>query len=137
MNRREIEELAVEEAGKIVFDGRVEVELEDSDPRYCLLGKHKIYVRLFPRDYCVNVSPAHITFGYHQNRRSVNCFSLWVDPDLRKVGYGRALVETMERFAKRAECRTARVIFDDNPSFWKHMKYMKRGKFRKKSFSEV
>ena len=49
--------------------------------------------------------------------------SLYLDPEFRKVGMGRAFVETREAICRDLEINLILININDNPEFWKHLDY--------------
>lgn len=74
----------------------------------------------------------HMDFWYNPFESRIDCMSLGLAEHLRGNGFGRKLVEAMEKIGKDLGCNTVRIDMNVNPSFWKHLNYQDNGAYTEK-----
>jgi len=71
-------------------------------------------------------SCSYLDFWYNKDKQRIEHINFSLKEKLKRKGFGRGLVKTMEEIGKKLCCSTSRVCLNTNPSFWNHMGY-KRG----------
>jgi GNAT superfamily N-acetyltransferase len=118
------------------FPGKTDVEIEPLEkiytPERIPTSIYFIYLKI----NCPEKKPLlslftplnGLTFFYNDFEKTIDVFGIELGENLRKKGYGRMLVETMENFGRDLGCRSVDVKFSMNDSFWKHIGYANKGK---------
>ncbi|MCA9487752.1 MAG: hypothetical protein KC516_02210 [Nanoarchaeota archaeon] len=68
-------------------------------------------------------SCSYLDFWYNSEDQRIEHINFSLKENLKGKGFGRELVETMEKIGKRLDCKTSRVCLNTNYSFWNHMGY--------------
>jgi len=136
MNECELKAKLLSELSSKKLPGKTDVTVEPFQKIYTLerisIGIYYIYLKI----NCPEKKPIlsifapfnGLSFFYHDFEKTIDVVGVDIEKNLRKKGYGRMLVETMENFGRDLGCRSVDVKFSMNDSFWKHMGYANKGK---------
>ena len=76
---------------------------------------------------------SYLDFWYNQDQERIEHVNFSLKKEMKDQGFGRGLVEMMEKIGKELGCNSVRINLNTNPSFWEHMGYKNLEEYWEKS----